>query len=425
MRFSCWAVLALSACYAPTVLGGAPCEPGRDSCPTGQTCQATGSGNFCLGDGARGDAGADSPVTSTDDGGGSCFGKGLLGSVCLTSAPTATRAFTSATTVNTASVGAGNCSEIHAQAAGASLCIVAGTTITVATGATLRAIGANPLVLIATQSITIGGGLDVSSHAGDTVGGVATFGAGARSAADCTAIGLDGLPGRDSNQNFFGGGGAAGGSFGGAGGAGGAGGKGNVGHGNPAAAVVPPSVLVGGCPGGHGGDGDNGGGGAVGGNAGGAIYLLAGDSIAVAGKIIASGAGGGAGGTGVDSSGGGGGGGAGGMIGLEASRIMVTGSLVANGGGGGGGGGGLPGSGGTAGSDPAAPATAAKGGPGGSGGGGGGGNGSVAAQAGTVGVQGSNANESAGGGGGGGAGVIRVFGVSPASLTGAISPPPT
>jgi dipeptidyl aminopeptidase/acylaminoacyl peptidase len=97
MRFSCWAVLALSACYAPTVLGGAPCEPGRDSCPTGQTCQATGSGNFCLGDGARGDAGADSPVPSTD-GGGSCFGKGLLGSVCLTSAPTTTRAFTSTTT---------------------------------------------------------------------------------------------------------------------------------------------------------------------------------------------------------------------------------------------------------------------------------------------------------------------------------------
>jgi hypothetical protein len=51
--------------------------------------------------------------------------------------------------------------------------------------------------------------------------------------------------------------------------------------------------------------------------------------------------------------------------------------------------------------------------------------GSVAAGAGAAGKNGSNQPEAAGGGGGGGAGVIRVFGVPPSSVTGAISPPPT
>jgi len=421
MRFGYCAILALSACYAPQVVGGAPCDPSRDSCPTGQTCQPVGSGNYCMTGGTRGgDASVDAPPLSDA---GSCFGDKLLGSVCLQRTPTMSLSL--AATINTASVGAGNCSEIHAQTGGPSLCIIAGTTISVAAGATVRAIGANPLVLIATKSINIDGGLDVSSHSNDTIAGGAVLGAGARTAADCAVIGLDGSPGKQVNTNFYGGGGAAGGSFGGAGGAGGAGGKGNVAHGTPAPALAPPSVLVGGCPGGHGGDGDNGGGGAVGGNAGGAIYLLAGDSIAVTGKINASGAGGAGGGTGVDSSGGGGGGGAGGMIGLEAARITVSGSLYANGGGGGGGGGGSPGAVGQPGADPTVVTTAASGGGGGGGGGGNGGGGSVAAQPGTAGLQGTNNNESGGGGGGGGAGVIRVFGVPPTSLGGTVSPPAT
>ena len=184
-------------------------------------------------------------------------------------------------TLNTASVGGSNCSEIHAQASGPSLCIVSGTTITVAAGATVRALGANPLVLIATQSITVDGGLDVSSRAGDTIGGAAVSGAGARSAAECAAIGLDGSPGKEANNNFFGGGGAAGGSFGGAGGAGGTGGKGNVGHGSPGGGARPCRRACRRLPRRARGDGDQGGGGAVGGNAGGAVYLLAGDSIAI------------------------------------------------------------------------------------------------------------------------------------------------
>jgi hypothetical protein len=312
MRFGCCAVLALSACYAPQVLGGAPCDPTRASCPDGQTCQAAGSGNFCTVDGApRVDAG--NRDSGGGDGGMNCLGSGLLGSVCLDRVPTAPVSLGTAT-INTVSVGAGNCSEIRAQPGGPSLCLVTGTTITVAAAATVRAIGANPLVLFATQSILIDGGLDISTHSGETIGGAPVLGAGARTAAECAAIGLDGLPGNLINNNDYGGGGAAGGSFGLLGGAGGTGGNnGSIGRGSPVAAIAP-RVLIGGCPGGHGGNGEGGGGGAAGGNGGGAIYLLAGSTIAVAGKINASGAGGAGGTDGMFSSGGGGGGGGAGVI---------------------------------------------------------------------------------------------------------------
>jgi hypothetical protein len=419
MRFGYCAVLLLSACYAPSVIGGAPCDPSQNSCPTGQACVAANGGNFCSTEGATlVDAGGGGTGDGSDSGtvkDPNCFGSGLLGSVCLQRAPTAPVSLAT-TTINTASVGAGNCSEIRAQTGGPSLCIVAGTTIQIAAGATVRALGANPLVLIASQSITITGGLDVSSRAGD-VGG-----AGARTAAECAATGIDGVLGKLLNNNFYGGGGAAG---GGAGGAGGNGGRGNIGHGNPVATVAPARVLVGGCPGGRGGDGIGGGGGGTGGNGGGAIYLIAGDSIAIAGKINASGAGGGAGTAGVDSSGGGGGGGAGGMIGLEALRLTVAGSLYANGGGGGGGGGGSPTDRGQPGTDPTTATAVAPGGSGGNGGGGNGGNGSVAAQPGTAGQASTNFNETGGGGGGGGGGAIRVFGVPASQVTGAVSPPAT
>jgi len=425
MRFGCCAVLALSACYAPSVIGGAPCDPSRDSCPTGQACVAANGGNFCTTDGAPKVDGGGGDSGDSVDGSMTCLGSGLLGSVCLQRAPTAPVTFAAALTINTTSIAAGNCTEIRAQTGGPPLCIVIGTTINVAAGATVRAIGPNPLVLIATQSITINGGLDVSTRSGETIGGAPALGAGARTAADCAAIGLDGLSGKFVNNNDYGGGGAAGGSFGSLGGAGGSGGNNNnIGHGNPVLATAP-GLLVGGCPGGHGGDGSGGGGGGAGGNAGGAIYLLAGGSIAVAGKINASGSGGTGGSAGMFSSGAGGGGGAGGVIGLEALSITIAGSLYANGGGGGGGGGGMAANSGQPGADPTAATAAAPGGNGGNGGGGNGGNGSIAAQAGATAKAAINNVESAGGGGGGGAGLIRVFGVPPASLTGTLSPPAT
>jgi hypothetical protein len=418
--------MTLSACYAPKLVGGAPCDPARDSCPDGQSCVASGGGSGVCTIGTGG--GIDAAADAIPPDGSVCIGKGLLGSVCLQRVPTAPVNLTGGVTINTSSTTAGNCSELRPQASGPQLCVVAGTSIDIAAGATVRAIGPYPLVLVATRSITIEGALDASSHSAETIGGVPVLGAGARTALDCAAIGVDGQPGKFNNNNNSdeGGGGAAGGSFGATGGAGGTGGNGNIGHGNPVAATS--GLLIGGCPGGHGGDGSGGGGGSVGGNAGGAVYLLAGDSIMISGKVNASGAGGAGGTGGMFSSGGGGGGGAGGMIGLDALHVTVTagGSVFANGGGGGGGGGNQPTNHGTTGGDASAAQTAAAAGTGGSGGGGAGGAGSTGAATGVIGKNSVNNSESAGGGGGGGAGVIRVFGVAPASIgVGAVSPPAT
>ncbi|HET9625974.1 MAG TPA: hypothetical protein VFP84_31655, partial [Kofleriaceae bacterium] len=380
MRMGCRAVLAVSAivalpaCYAPTVHSGAPCDLSSDNCPTGETCQAGNGGAFCVADnGHLGDAGGVSRPDAPP--GAFCIGNKLLGGVCLAAAPTAAVTLAAGATINTSVTTAGNCSELQAQPGGGSVCIIAGTTITLASGGTVRAIGGNPIVLVAAQTISIAGTLDASSHAGETVGGAPVLGAGARSATDCNAIGTDGTIGQNDN----GGSGAAGGSFGTAGGAGGNGKNGTT-HGVPAAAQSP-TRLVGGCPGGKGGDGAGTGGGSAGGAGGGAVYLSARQALSVTGKIIASGAGGLGGTDGMFSSGGGGGGGSGGMIGLEAPQITVSGSIFANGGGGGGGGGSQPTDNGKPGADPIAATTAASGGGGGGGGGGAGGAGSTTAAA--------------------------------------------
>lgn len=414
MRWRSCALLALSACYAPNVIGGAPCDPGADSCPRGQTCTATSSGYFCSG--GRTDGGTDS---SGGEAGDFCLGNKLLGSVCLSRAPTTPVTYTTGATINTALATPGNCNDMRTQVGGPAFCLIAASSIEVASGAAVRAIGPHPVVLFAAQKITVAGTLDASSRFGETLDLKRVLGAGARTAADCNAIGVDGTTSTNPDN---GGGGAAGGSFGGAGGAGGNG-RNGVPRGNPRPASTA-TVLVGGCPGGHGGDGAGGaGGGGIGGNAGGAIYLLAGDSIIVTGRINGSGAGGDPGIAGFDSSGGGGGGGAGGMIALEAPQITVSGVLIANGGGGGGGGGDQPNRPGQPGSDPMAPGTAAPGGSGGNGGGGNGGNGSTASLVGAnAGSAGSNF-ACAGGGGGGGGGIVHLYGA--ATTPGMVSPPPT
>jgi hypothetical protein len=408
--FAAAAISALTACYAPTVHGGAPCDPAATNCPMGETCEATSTGNFCSGDNGQAVGGGVRPDAAP---GAFCVGDKLLGSVCLASAPTAPVSLSPGATINTSVTTEGNCSALQAQPGGGMLCIIAGTTIALPSG-TVRAIGPNPLVLVAAQTISIAGTLDASSHVGETVAGAPVLGAGARAATECNAIGADGSEGQNAN----GGSGAAGGSFGTAGGAGGNGKNGSA-HGLPAA-VQTPAHLVGGCPGGKGGDGAGGGGGSAGGAGGGAVYLFAHDSISVTGKLVASGAGGLGGGDGFDSSGGGGGGGAGGMLGLEAPQITVAGALFANGGGGGGGGGNDFDKHGANGGDPSAAITAATGGAGGTGGGGTGGAGSTTAAP-TSGGNGQTTGVCAGGGGGGGAGVIRLYGT--ATMTGATIAP--
>ncbi|HEX3483149.1 MAG TPA: hypothetical protein VHT91_49400 [Kofleriaceae bacterium] len=438
MQWAC-AAIALSACYSPNLAGGSPCELTTRLCPTGQSCIASGGAGagICMPDrSATTDAG-----TGTSSDGGTCLGGHLLGSVCVSAAPAGPITLTAVGgPINSGTVAAGGCTELVPQTGGPALCVIAGTTIDIPAAVTVRAFavssnaaatGTNPLVLFATDSITIEGSIDAASHINDTLaGGIPALGAGARTAVGCAVTGLDGVMGKPvggSSQDSYGGGGGAGGSFGTLGGAGGNGGNNNnVGHGNPVLGSVP-SLVVGGCPGGSGGPGDGGGGVGIGGAGGGAIYLLAANSITIAGKINASGAGGSAGGSGNFSSGGGGGGGAGGMIGLEAGTVAImTGAAVfANGGGGASGSGQTDGDSGSPGTDPTGPATAAGAGPG-KDGGGAGGAGSVSSGTGAAGTKGggnNTAQECAGGGGGGGGGVIRIFSTQPAMIQGAVSPP--
>lgn len=260
----------------------------------------------------------------------------------------------------------------------------------------LRVEGPRPLVLVATDTITIDGVLDVASHVTSMPGpGSNPAGCGPTAAA--------------KPSNGGGKGGGAGGTAQGAGGAGGAAGSDGVGA-QPKAPEAP-GVIRGGC------SGDNGvspNGCAVG-RGGGAIYLIAGASITIGpnGKINASGSGAGL----AQSSGCGGG--AGGMIGFDAPVITNNGILIANGGGGSSGANGTP----TPGNDPSAPATGGSGGgnvAGGSGGGGAGG-GMLEGLPGGGGAATLN-----GGGGGGGAGWIVVYGGgSVPYLVSAVSPQPT
>jgi hypothetical protein len=328
-----------------------------------------------------------------------CLGSGLI-QVCLDAEPTTTMALSG--TLSTQSAGC----LVITQADGREVCVIAHRMITV--GSVLTVTGTRPLVLLASQTITVSaGGIDVS-----TVRNPARVGAGADWA---------GCPSEVSAavDNVSGGGGGGGGSFG---TAGGAGGIGNFQQAVQAPGGMPPAaqlpaVVRAGCPGGNGGNGTIANSSGIAGHSGGALYLLAGTQITVGGALLANGEGGGGGGE----DGGGAGGGAGGLIGLEAPMITVSALVAANGGGGGEGGDanitlGDPGNPGADGI--ATITTPAAGGSGPPAVAGDGGDGAVAAL-----PAGPGANQSAGGGGGGGAtGVIYVKG---ALSGGMFSPAPS
>ena len=305
---------------------GARCEPtsgfcsfSDPECGSGQRYGSSSGGlsGACVADEPAVDARVDALDAPMIDGppGALCLGTPLR--VCLTTTPTQPVALPAA--IDTMS----GCTQIVMQASGPELCVVAGTTVTVP-GAT-RATGPRPLVVVATQALTVEGTIDASSSA-------AAAGAGAN-ATQCAAAGT----GADDTG---GGGGGAGASFGAKGGDGGRGDENDNGApngkaaGGVATAAQTPDAVRGGCKGGNGGDAGAGRG--TGGNGGGAVYLIAGTSITIAtnGGVYAAGAGGGAG----PACGGGGGGGSGGMVGLDAPTITITGKVAANGGGGGGGG---------------------------------------------------------------------------------------
>ena len=283
----------------------------------------------------------------------------------------------------------GMCDQLQPQVGLPDLCVVVAETIHI--DGKLRVTGAVPqsraLVLLATTELSITGTLDVSSN--DTIFGPGNGGCG----------------GGPSGNN--GGGGAAGGSFGGLGGHGGGSGGGSP---IPTATGV---IVRGGCAGGT---GDNAGG--AGGRGGGALYLIAGTTLAISGTVDASGAGG-RGSPASLAPAGGGGGGSGGLIVVDAPSATVTGTLFANGGGGGQGSGTT--SAGSPGIDPLTWNVPALGGSMGSAGGAGGDGAATTTTTGRDGAAGITGKGS--GGGGGGIGIIKV--IAPGSIGGSESPAPS
>ena len=325
-----------------------------------------------------------------------CFGAGF-GMTCLPTAPASPRQLSNTNTFDTNV--AANCSHLI-TIGNVETCVLTGTTVTMPASGTFRAVGARPLVIVASQTVDIIGNISVSSLRGQGSG------AGA-SSAGCN-------PPAAAESDAGGGGGGGGGSFGDRGGNGGTGdtnnngGQAGTGSGTGSLAAPPaPTTIRGGCPGGDGGDGDGARG--TGGTAGGAVYIIAGELIRITGGAFAAGMGGGNG----DNSSGGGGGGSGGFIGLDAPMIEVLGAVAANGGGGGEGAGFGPGNPGANGTTNATRAPGGSGNTDGGNGGSGSGGGTLTGDPGGDDVGG-------GGGGGGGAGYIYVKG----TLTGAgtISP---
>jgi hypothetical protein len=304
-----------------------------------------------------------------------CFGTGVV-NVCLGAAPSQPLMFAAATAIDTSSTTM--C--VAALLASTGYCVISGTDVSIT--AALHAAGPNPLVIVASGSITVtqNGLVDVASHRSP-----AQLGAGA----DPRACVLGAAPVNSA--------GGAGGSFlgQGAGGASIPGGAGGV----AGAAVTHVTQLRGGCPGqtgGISGPGTR----AVGGHGGGAVYLIAGTKIDVAGEIDAAGEGGGGGAAGMI---GGAGGGSGGMIGFDAPMVTASGILLASGAGGGGGSG-MTGADNAP--DPGVP-MASNGGPGDTDHGGStGGGGSPPSPATAGGGAPRTATTAGGGGGGGGAGLI-------------------
>lgn len=330
-----------------------------------------------------GDAGA---KDSLDDA-STCFGSGAY-VVCLQVLPQGPFTFTNNQVVDTApgsmACSAGAMWSIPNQP---DSCFVVATAIELPS---ILVHGSRPLVLVATDAISVTGTLDAASHVANGLIGPAA------PAATCLA---GTLPQNGTN----GAGGGAGGSYVLRGGDGGSGNAGANNGGLSANAVAMPGTLQAGCNGQTGGQGSSFP--PSPGRGGGAVALIAGHQIVLnQGAILnVSGSGGHTGGAG---DGGGGGGGSGGMLVLNAPSIVDSpGSIViANGGGGGGGGGGATGSDGGD-PDPKKPTSVAPGG-GSTCGNNNGGFGGINATAPHVGANGGNG--CAGGGGGGAVGYIQA-----------------
>lgn len=350
----------------------------------------------------RGDAGvtADASLCA----GGAYSGTGGLLEICLASMPAEMLVRDSEILTSARSGSTEECAEIVAQPdeAMTEVCVVAARRIEI--DGPVRAAGSRPLVMLALDElvVTATGSIDVAGH---RIG----FPAAGSDSGEC-----DRGNGSTSGTGAAGGGGA-GGSFATLGAMGGSGSSGTamVSGGGTPFAPLPLTIVRGGCMGGLGGRGASNMNIGSSGRSGGAVYLLAGRAITIAGTIDASGGGGGGGVGDSTGAGGGGGGGSGGLIALDAPAVTfaATAVMVANGGGGAGGGGGAALADGTAGEDPDPaldlPFTAS----GGSGGGtaptagGTGGAGATLVGGPAVGMDGGGG----GGGGGGGLGYVKIY----------------
>ncbi|HTR49455.1 MAG TPA: hypothetical protein VMJ10_02035, partial [Kofleriaceae bacterium] len=252
--------------------------------------------------------------------GGVCYGSGGF-TICLSALPA--QAATPSGSIDTDS--ATDCPASYSTPSGNPWCVIAGSSVTI--GATLRASGSRPLVLVSTGvlAIELPGVVDVSSHIGN--GSMAPATVGAASDTGCASG-----SGASASVDDKSGGGGAGGSYATGGGQGGAGDTEAGGPGGATSGV--PTTLVGGCSGGYGGAGDEPASDACKptpsdppGAGGGAVYLVAGDTIQLDGVVMANGAGGG---VGNQARGGGAGGGAGGLVVLWAGTA-ISGGMIAGG----------------------------------------------------------------------------------------------
>jgi len=326
-----------------------------------------------------------------DGGGGYCLGP-TGWRVCLTAEPTNAPVMISSSLMfdTTSSPLCAPQQPASWKAAGQpDACFIISTQVTFA-APIVQAIGGRPLVVFASDSITVSTQLDVASRSASPP----SIGPASPSMM-CT-------PPMAAVDNTAAASGGAGGSFMTKGGDGGNSSAGPQGGRASAANAQAPTILRAGCEGGRGGNATEQGG--LQGAGGGAVYLVAGNRITINGFINASGSAGRGGGRLA----GGGGGGSGGMIHLHAPAIAGNaGVLVANGGAGGGGGGNQQL--GASGADPTPqmPQMIAIGGSGGSGGGAGG-NGFAGTTLATIGANGTPTTAAAGGGGGGASGFIRA-----------------
>jgi hypothetical protein len=207
------------------------------------------------------------------------------------------------------------------QVGGPEILLVAVEDLEVREGAALIGVGSRALAIFSYDDIDIHGVL--------SVGAVYQFpGAGSNAGDTCAA----GAGAEGSTQSY---GTSEGGSGGGGGAYGGDGGDGSIVAGSLDTDPTPGGVangdasltpLRGGCPGGHGGERNPLLEGSLGGEGGGALQLVAADTLTIGGYVTASG-GGGRGAT-VNQAGGGGGGSGGGSL-LEALVIEIEGGVTA------------------------------------------------------------------------------------------------